>query len=72
MCAIAGEDDPSASRPLTAPNYQTSVFDVESLELVDGFSGENKNYVDGFTLEENGAVLQRSREVVGEATGGTK
>ncbi len=29
------------------------------LGAVDGFSGENKNYVDGFTLEENGEVLQR-------------
>ncbi len=29
------------------------------LGAVDGFSGENKNYVDGFTLEKNGEVLQR-------------
>ena len=34
------------------------------LGAVDGFSGENKNYVDGFTLEENGEVLRRPPWVV--------
>ena len=38
------------------------------LGAVDGFSGENKNYVDGFTLEENGAELRRLREMVGAVT----
>ena len=35
------------------------------LGAVDGFSGDNKNYVDGFTLEENASVLRRLRGLVG-------
>ena len=32
---------------------------------VDGSSGENKYYVDNFTLEQNAAVLERLRALVG-------
>ena len=35
LCAVAGDDVASATRPLAAPIYQSSVFDVESLELVE-------------------------------------
>lgn len=35
VCATVGADLPSATRPLTAPIYQNSVFEIECLELVD-------------------------------------
>ena len=35
VCAAAGADVPSATRPLTAPICQNSVFEIESLDQVD-------------------------------------
>lgn len=61
LCAIAGEDQPSATRPLTAPIYQTSVFDVESLELVDDlYEGRAEGYIYSRDANPNTTILEQS------------
>ena len=45
ICAAAGSDMPSVTRPLTAPIYQNSVFEIDSLEQVDDIY---EGRVDGF------------------------
>ena len=43
ICASAGRDVESATRPLMAPIYQGSVFEIESLELLDDiYAGSQK------------------------------
>lgn len=60
ICATAGEDVPSATRPLVAPIYQTSVFDVESLELVDElYEGRAQGYIYSRDANPNVAILEQ-------------
>ena len=71
LCAIAGEDEPSATRPLTAPIYQTSVFDVESLELVDDlYQGRAEGYIYSRDANPNTTILEQSVAQLEEANEG--
>ena len=46
ICASAGRDVESATRPLMAPIYQGSVFEVESLELLDDiYAGSQDGFI---------------------------
>ena len=52
ICAAAGSELPPTTRPLVAPIYQASVFQLDSLEQVDElYSGEEPGYV--YTREGN-------------------
>ena len=51
ICASAGTDVESATRPLMAPIYQGSVFEVESLELLDDIYAGSQ---DGFIYSRDG------------------
>ena len=77
ICASAGRDVESATRPLMAPIYQGSVFEVESLELLDEIYAGSK---DGFiysrdanpnveTLERVVAELENADDAVAFASG---
>ncbi len=77
ICASAGRDVESATRPLMAPIYQGSVFEVESLELLDDIYAGSK---DGFiysrdanpnveTLERVVAELENADDAVVFASG---
>ena len=77
ICAAAGRDVESATRPLMAPIYQGSVFEVESLELLDDIYAGSK---DGFiysrdanpnveTLERVVAELENADDAVAFASG---
>lgn len=62
ICAVAGEDTPSVTRALSAPIYQTSVFDVESLELVDDlYEGRAEGYI--YSRDANPTVSALERAV---------
>ncbi len=61
ICALVGEDPPSSTRPLTAPIYQASVFDVESLELVDDlYEGRASGYIYSRDTNPNVSILERA------------
>jgi cystathionine beta-lyase/cystathionine gamma-synthase len=61
ICATMGEDLPSATRALTAPIYQTSVFDVESLELVDDlYQGRTTGYIYSRDANPNVSILEKA------------
>ena len=46
ICAAAGSDMPSVTRPLTAPIYQNSVFEIDSLEQVDDiYEGRQDGFI---------------------------
>ncbi len=77
ICASAGRDVESATRPLMAPIYQGSVFEVESLELLDDIYAGSR---DGFiysrdanpnveTLERVVAELENADDAVAFASG---
>ncbi len=77
ICASAGRDVESATRPLMAPIYQGSVFEVESLELLDDIYAGSK---DGFiysrdanpnveTLERVVAEMENADDAVAFASG---
>ncbi len=60
ICAAAGADVPSATRPLTAPIYQNSVFELESLEQVDDiYEGRQEGFVYSRDANPNIAELER-------------
>ena len=51
---------PSATRPLTAPIYQNSVFEIESLELVDDiYEGRRDGFIYSRDANPNVAILER-------------
>ncbi len=60
ICAAAGSDMPSATRPLTAPIYQNSVFEIESLERVDDiYEGRQDGFIYSRDANPNVAILER-------------
>ena len=64
MCASAGRDAESVTRPLMAPIYQGSVFEVESLEQLDDIYG---GVEDGFIYTRDGNPnVQVLEDVVAE------
>ena len=77
ICASAGRDVKSATRPLMAPIYQGSVFEVESLELLDDiYAGTEDGFIytrDGNpnveTLERVVAELENADDAVAFASG---
>lgn len=77
ICASAGRDVESATRPLMAPIYQGSVFEVESLELLDDiYEGRRDGFIytrDGNpnveTLEGVVAELENADDGVAFASG---
>ena len=77
ICAWAGRDVESATRPLMAPIYQGSVFEVESLELLDDiYVGTEDGFIytrDGNpnveTLERVVADLEDADDAVAFASG---
>lgn len=60
ICAAAGSDMPSATRPLTAPIYQNSVFEIESLEQVDDiYEGRQDGFIYSRDANPNVTILER-------------
>ena len=60
ICAAAGSDIPSAARPLTAPIYQNSVFEIESLEQVDDiYEGRQDGFIYSRDANPNVSILER-------------
>ncbi len=60
ICAAAGSDMPSVTRPLTAPIYQNSVFEIESLEQVDDiYEGRLDGFIYSRDANPNVAILER-------------
>ena len=60
ICAAAGSDMPSVTRPLTAPIYQNSVFEVDSLEQVDDiYEGRQDGFIYSRDANPNVAILEQ-------------
>ena len=60
ICAAAGSDMPSVTRPLTAPIYQNSVFEMESLEQVDDiYEGRQDGFIYSRDANPNVSILER-------------
>ena len=60
ICAAAGLDMPSVTRPLTAPIYQNSVFEIESLEQVDDiYEGRQDGFIYSRDANPNVSILER-------------
>ena len=60
ICAAAGSDIPAATRPLTAPIYQNSVFEIESLEQVDDiYEGRQDGFIYSRDANPNVSILER-------------
>ena len=60
ICAAAGSDMPSVTRPLTAPIYQNSVFEIHSLEQVDDiYEGREDGFIYSRDANPNVAILER-------------
>ena len=60
ICASAGRDVESATRPLMAPIYQGSVFEVESLELLDDiYAGSQDGFIYSRDANPNVENLER-------------
>ena len=60
ICAAAGADLPSVTRPLTAPIYQNSVFEIDSLEQVDDiYEGRQDGFIYSRDANPNVAILER-------------
>ena len=60
ICASAGSDMPSVTRPLTAPIYQNSVFEIDSLEQVDDiYEGREDGFIYSRDANPNVAILER-------------
>lgn len=67
ICATAGADVPSATRPLTAPIYQNSVFQIESLEQVDDiYEGRLDGFLYSRDSNPNASILE---QIVAELEG---
>ena len=60
ICAAAGSDMPSVTRPLTAPIYQNSVFEIESLEQVDDiYEGRQDGFIYSRDANPNVSIMER-------------
>ena len=60
ICASAGSDMPSVTRPLTAPIYQNSVFEIDSLEQVDDiYEGRQDGFIYSRDANPNVAILEQ-------------
>ena len=60
ICAAAGSDLPSVTRPLTAPIYQNSVFSIDSLEQVDDiYEGREDGFIYSRDANPNVAILEQ-------------
>ena len=60
ICAAAGSDLPSVTRPLTAPIYQNSVFEIDSLEQVDDiYEGRQDGFIYSRDANPNVAILEQ-------------
>ena len=60
ICAAAGSDMPSVTRPLTAPIYQNSVFEIDSLEQVDDiYEGREDGFIYSRDANPNVAILEQ-------------
>ncbi len=60
ICAAAGSDIPSVTRPLTAPIYQNSVFAIDSLEQVDDiYEGREDGFIYSRDANPNVAILEQ-------------
>ncbi len=61
LCANIGADVPSVTRPLAAPLYQASVFEVDSLETVDDlYEGRKPGYFYSRDANPNVAIFERA------------
>ena len=60
ICAAAGADMPSDTRPLSAPIYQSSVFEIDSLETVDDlYEGRAEGFIYSRDSNPNVAILEK-------------
>ena len=60
ICAAAGSDMPSVTAPLTAPIYQNSVFEIDSLEQVDDiYEGRQDGFIYSRDANPNVAILEQ-------------
>ena len=60
ICAAAGSDIPSVTRPLVAPIYQSSVFQIESLEQIDDiYEGREEGFIYSRDANPNVSILER-------------
>jgi len=60
ICAAAGSDLPSVTRPLTAPIYQNSVFEIDSLEQVDDiYEGREDGFIYSRDANPNVTILEQ-------------
>ena len=60
ICAAAGSDMSSVTRPLTAPIYQNSVFEIDSLEQVDDiYEGRQDGFIYSRDANPNVAILEQ-------------
>lgn len=59
ICAAAGADIPSDTRPLSAPIYQSSVFEIDSLETVDDlYEGRAEGFIYSRDANPNISILE--------------
>ncbi len=60
ICAAAGADMPSDTRPLSAPIYQSSVFEIDSLETVDDlYEGRAEGFIYSRDSNPNVSILEK-------------
>jgi cystathionine beta-lyase/cystathionine gamma-synthase len=60
LCAHAGADVPSTTRPSVAPIYQTSVFTIESVAQLDAiYEGRSEGFIYSRDAHPNHHVLER-------------
>lgn len=60
ICAAAGEDLSSDTRALSAPIYQSSVFEIDSLEMVDDlYEGRAEGFIYSRDANPNVSILER-------------
>lgn len=60
ICAAAGADIASHTRPLSAPIYQSSVFEIDSLETVDDlYEGRAEGFLYSRDSNPNVAILEK-------------
>lgn len=59
ICATAGSDIPSDTRPLSAPIYQSSVFEIDSLETIDDlYEGRAEGFIYSRDANPNVSILE--------------
>ena len=59
ICAAAGADIPSHTRPLSAPIYQSSVFEIDNLETVDDlYEGRAEGFIYSRDANPNISILE--------------